>query len=259
MKAIEDYKETAISAYCRLSFDVWYQGYRDDIVDYLDEKGVYKALICAADNKEEKEDTKERVIRIDGKDIPKKNELKTYIEAALDFLNNHEEWSVSIALPFEYHGEAGRIAYDITSFTLDKAKYLEELCTNDYVIQISRMTHKIDKYLKIFPDKTMSYSICYNEAIIKKEGIRLNEKLYERIIKWARRYVEGFQKYDLLVGMSEPFDWFKVYFGPEELGIKDGSGVEPIYSFEKYPDESSLAALFEVPEICEFVKGRGKR
>ena len=40
MKVIEDYKEMAISAYCRLSFEVWYQGYRDDILEYPEESSL---------------------------------------------------------------------------------------------------------------------------------------------------------------------------------------------------------------------------
>ena len=38
MSIVKEYEEKFISAYCRLEYETWYQGYKDDVSKYLKEK-----------------------------------------------------------------------------------------------------------------------------------------------------------------------------------------------------------------------------
>lgn len=44
MSIVKEYEEKFISAYCRLEYEIWYQGYKDDVSKYLKENSVYDAL-----------------------------------------------------------------------------------------------------------------------------------------------------------------------------------------------------------------------
>lgn len=44
MSIVKEYEEKFISAYCRLEYEIWYQGYKDDVSKYLKENSVCDAL-----------------------------------------------------------------------------------------------------------------------------------------------------------------------------------------------------------------------
>lgn len=44
MSIVKEYEEKFISAYCRLEYETWYQGYTDDVSKYLKGNSVYDAL-----------------------------------------------------------------------------------------------------------------------------------------------------------------------------------------------------------------------
>lgn len=44
MSIVKEYEEKFISAYCRLEYETWYQGYKDDVSKYLKENPLCDAL-----------------------------------------------------------------------------------------------------------------------------------------------------------------------------------------------------------------------
>lgn len=44
MSIVKEYEEKFISAYCRLEYETWYQGYKDDVSKYLKGNPLCDAL-----------------------------------------------------------------------------------------------------------------------------------------------------------------------------------------------------------------------
>ena len=75
MNYIEEYEEKYTSAYCRLSYEVWYQYYKDDISEYLKQyDSMDKVLSQVMTEKRES-----KVIRINSVSCQSTYEMKEII------------------------------------------------------------------------------------------------------------------------------------------------------------------------------------
>ena len=91
MRSMSKEEEKSISAYVRLSFDNWYQGYKDHISKYL--KDNKNHLYTILENVKEKNEG-ENVIKVNASHFIKNEELRECIDEALQFLEVREEYSI---------------------------------------------------------------------------------------------------------------------------------------------------------------------
>lgn len=108
MSIVKEYEEKFISAYCRLEYETWYQGYTDDVSKYLKGNSVYDAL------DEFIESSTKDIIKVSGEPCKTAEELYGFIESILFFLENNEDYTVTLALPYEKQQLADTMAYKIT-------------------------------------------------------------------------------------------------------------------------------------------------
>jgi hypothetical protein len=252
MNRLEKFEEGNISAYCRLSYEVWYKGYKDNIKKYLHRHHLDRALEFAA-----KELDEGGLIKVDGVECMEKFGLKECIEAVLNFLYINEKYSVVFSLPCEYHKEADVMAYKYIDRLIDIQKFSNEMLDNDYLVMIGSITRKSDRYLKIHEDGIISFAIYESDKRnVNRDIVCINSDLQSRIIDWAKQYIEDNKMPEIAEGMSGiSFARYQVYFNFEKLGFTDdNSRYICECGFETVEGNGVITELLELPELKVFVE-----
>jgi hypothetical protein len=252
MDRLEKFEEKNISAYCRLSYEVWFKGYNDNVKKYLHRHPLDKALGFAAKGLDEG-----GLIKVDGVVCMEKFGLKKCIETVLDFLYINEKYNVVLSLPYEYHKEADGLAYRYIDRLIDICKFSGEMYDNDYLIMIGSITRKSDRYLKIHEDGIVSFAIYESdERNVNRDIVCINPDLQSRVIDWARQYIEDNKMPEIAEGMSGiSFARYKVYFNFDKLGFTDGnSRYIRECGFETVEGNGVISELLELPELKAFIE-----
>ena len=247
MSIIKEYEEKFISAYCRLEYETWYQGYKDDVSKYLKENSVCYAL------EEFIESNTKDIIKVSGEPCKTAEELYGFIESILFFLENNEDYTVTLALPYEKQKIADSIAYKITTKEINEHIVIGEMKKDGYIIQISRICcFKSIFFINLYPNRSIKYrkSIDKNYNLVKGE-FKIDAGLYNEICKWAENYVAENKIDGWLVGQEiGPHDYkFKVTFSDDFYGIDLRYEYLPDYESNKIEGHGALTKLLQLPEL----------
>ena len=247
MSIIKEYEEKFISAYCRLEYETWYQGYKDDVSKYLKENSVCYAL------EEFIESNTKDIIKVSGEPCKTAEELYGFIESILFFLENNEDYTVTLALPYEKQKIADSIAYKITTKEINEHIVIGEMKKDEYIIQISRICcFKSIFFINLYPNRSIKYrkSIDKNYNLVKGE-FKIDAGLYNEICKWAENYVAENKIDGWLVGQEiGPHDYkFKVTFSDDFYGIDLRYEYLPDYESNKIEGHGALTKLLQLPEL----------
>lgn len=251
MNQIEQYEEKYTSVYCRLSYEVWYQGCKDDISKYLKQNNsLDKALRQFVTDKKEL-----KVIKIDGVACKNKYDLKECMEAMIHFLYMNEEYSIICAFPYEQQKNADRCAYDYISNTIDVLRFIEEMHEQNYMLMIRSISPKSERYLKILPGGEGAYAIHYRNKEVETGKIQLNTELNRELIDWAKKYVSDNKFKEFFEGLSYAGrERFSVSFGMDKLGYEKNEWNISDFGFEKIDGNGAITKLLQMPELSRFIK-----
>lgn len=248
---MENFEEAFVSAYCRLSYEVWYPQCKDDVSGYLqEEQCLEKALERAAAEKRDSD-----IIRVDGVFCENKYERRECIETILDFLQCSSLYKIVYALPYEDQMTADHIAYDYTAYQIERWKMKKEFFEEDYLLYIGSPR----KYLKILPDKTGKYAV---DDVLGRRVIRgkivLDQAVYEEVIEWAKNYIADFEPKTVLEGMmlEQTTKQFQVFFAPDKFGydMTDLRWSYVDYEFDSIHEQEALAKVLTMPELVKFME-----
>lgn len=252
MSIVKEYEEKFISAYCRLEYETWYQGYKDDVSKYLNKHSLYEALLIVA-----KDTTKNKSIKINGKSYNSTEKLKGCITTVLNFLKNFEEYTVTLVLPYINQKVADSIAYKITTKEINEHIVVGEMKKDGYIIQISRICcFKSIFFINLYPNRRIKYrkSIDKNYNLVKCE-FKIDAGLYNEICKWATKYVAENKTAGFIMGEFHTRDYkFEVSFNDDFFGIKSKYSYIPNYTFNKIEGNGPLSKLLQLPELKALFK-----
>lgn len=245
MSIVKEYEEKFISAYCRLEYETWYQGYKDDVSKYLKENSVCDAL------DEFIESNTKDIIKVSGEPCKTTEELYEFIESILYFLEDNEDYTVTLALPYEKQQLADTMAYKITMNNMNDVIVYDEMNDNKYVIQVTPRGYLSVFYINLYPDKTIDYVLSETKGInIFRGQLKIDDNLYNEVYEWAKKYVAENKEKDLLVGYyDELFTKFRVNFGYGEFGTNKKYEYIPSYEFNKIEGNGPLTKLLQLPEL----------
>lgn len=249
MSIVKEYEEKFISAYCRLEYETWYQGYKDDVSKYL--KGI---SVCDALDKFIESSTKD-IIKVSGEPCKTTEELYEFIESILYFLEDNDNYTVTLALPYEKQQLADTMAYKITTKEINEHIVVGEMKKDGYIIQISRICcFKSIFFINLYPNRRIKYrkSIDKNYNLMKGE-FKIDAGLYNEICKWAENYVAENKIDGWLMGEEiGPHDYkFKVTFSDDFYGIDLRYEYLPDYESNKIEGHGPLTKLLQLPELKE--------
>ena len=245
MSIVKEYEEKFISAYCRLEYETWYQGYKDDVSKYLKENSVYDAL------DEFIESSTKDIIKVSGEPCKTAEELYEFIESILFFLENNENYTVTLALPYEKQQLADTMAYKITMNDMNDVIVYDEMNDNKYVIQVTPRGCLSVFYINLYPDKTIDYVLSETKGInIFRGQLKIDDNLYNEIYKWATKYVAENKTAGFIMGEFHTRDYkFEVSFNDDFFGIKSKYSYIPNYTFNKIEGNGPLTKLLQLPEL----------
>ena len=252
MSIVKEYEEKFISAYCRLEYETWYQGYKDDVSKYLKGNSV-----CDALDKFIESNTKD-IIKVSGEPCTTTEELYEFIESILFFLEDNEDYTVTLALPYEKQQLADTMAYKITTKEINEHIVVGEMKKDGYIIQISRICcFKSIFFINLYPNRRIKYrkSIDKNYNLMKGE-FKIDAGLYNEICKWAENYVAENKIDGWLMGEEiGPHDYkFKVTFSDDFYGIDLRYEYLPDYESNKIEGNGPLTKLLQLPELKALFK-----
>lgn len=247
MSIVKEYEEKFISAYCRLEYETWYQGYKDDVSKYLKGNSV-----CDALDKFIESNTKD-IIKVSGEPCTTTEELYEFIESILYFLEDNDNYTVTLALPYEKQQLADTMAYKITTKEINEHIVVGEMKKDGYIIQISRICcFKSIFFINLYPNRRIKYrkSIDKNYNLMKGE-FKIDAGLYNEICKWAENYVAENKIDGWLMGEEiGPHDYkFKVTFSDDFYGIDLRYEYLPDYESNKIEGNGPLTKLLQLPEL----------
>lgn len=247
MSIVKEYEEKFISAYCRLEYETWYQGYKDDVSKYLKGNSVYDAL------EEFIESNTKDIIKVSGEPCKTTEELYGFIQSILFFLENNDDYTVTLALPYEKQQLADTMAYKITTKEINEHIVVGEMKKDGYIIQISRICcFKSIFFINLYPNRRIKYrkSIDKNYNLMKGE-FKIDAGLYNEICKWAENYVAENKIDGWLMGEEiGPHDYkFKVTFSDDFYGIDLRYEYLPDYESNKIEGNGPLTKLLQLPEL----------
>ncbi|MDD5890506.1 MAG: hypothetical protein PUC69_07875 [Ruminococcus sp.] len=251
MSIIKEYEEKFISAYCRLEYETWYQGYKDDVSKYLKGNSVCDAL------EEFIESNTKDIIKVSGEPCKTTEELYEFIESILFFLEDNDDYTVALALPSEKQQLADTMAYKITISNMNDVIVYDEMNDNKYVIQVTPRGCLSVFYINLYPDKTIDYVLSETKGInIFRGQLKIDANLYNEIYKWATKYVAE-NKIDGWIMGEEigPHDYkFKVSFNDDFFGIDLRNEYLPDYESNKIEGHGALTKLLQLPELKALFK-----
>lgn len=246
MSIVKEYEEKFISAYCRLEYETWYQGYKDDVSKYLKGNSVCDAL------DEFIESNTKDIIKVSGEPCKTTEELYGFIQSILYFLEDNEDYTVTLALPYEKQKIADTMAYKITTKEINEHIVVGEMKKDGYIIQISRICcFKSIFFINLYPNRRIKYrkSIDKNYNLMKGE-FKIDAGLYNEICKWAENYVAENETAGFIMGEFHTRDYkFEVSFNDEFFGIKSKYSYIPNYTFNKIEGNGPLTRLLQLPEL----------
>jgi hypothetical protein len=247
MSIVKEYEEKFISAYCRLEYETWYQGYKDDVSKYLKGNSVCDAL------EEFIESNTKDIIKVSGEPCKTTEELYGFIQSILFFLENNDDYTVTLALPYEKQQLADTMAYKITTKEINEHIVVGEMKKDGYIIQISRICcFKSIFFINLYPNRRIKYrkSIDKNYNLMKGE-FKIDAGLYNEICKWAENYVAENKIDGWLMGEEiGPHDYkFKVTFSDDFYGIDLRYEYLPDYESNKIEGNGPLTKLLQLPEL----------
>lgn len=247
MSIVKEYEEKFISAYCRLEYETWYQGYKDDVSKYLKENPLCDAL------DEFIESNTKDIIKVSGEPCTTTEELYEFIESILYFLEDNDNYTVTLALPYEKQKIADTMAYKITTKEINEHIVVGEMKKDGYIIQISRICcFKSIFFINLYPNRRIKYrkSIDKNYNLMKGE-FKIDASLYNEICKWAENYVAENKIDGWLMGEEiGPHDYkFKVTFSDDFYGIDLRYEYLPDYESNKIEGNGPLTKLLQLPEL----------
>lgn len=247
MSIVKEYEEKFISAYCRLEYETWYQGYKDDVSKYLKGNSVCDAL------EEFIESNTKDIIKVSGEPCKTTEELYGFIQSILFFLENNDDYTVTLALPYEKQQLADTMAYKITTKEINEHIVVGEMKKDGYIIQISRICcFKSIFFINLYPNRRIKYrkSIDKNYNLMKGE-FKIDAGLYNEICKWAENYVAENKIDGWLMGEEiGPHDYkFKVTFSDDFYGIDLRYEYLPDYESNKIEVNGPLTKLLQLPEL----------
>ena len=251
MSIVKEYEEKFISAYCRLEYETWYQGYKDDVSKYLKENPL-----CDALDKFIESSTKD-IIKVSGEPCKTTEELYGFIQSILFFLEDNDDYTVTLALPYEKQQLADTMAYKITTKEINEHIVVGEMKKDGYIIQISRICcFKSIFFINLYPNRRIKYrkSIDKNYNLMKGE-FKIDAGLYNEICKWAENYVAENKRAGFIMGEFHIMDYkFEVSFNDEFFGIKSKYSYIPNYTFNKIEGNGPLTRLLQLPELKALFK-----
>jgi hypothetical protein len=245
MSIVKEYEEKFISAYCRLEYETWYQGYKDDVSKYLKGNSVYDAL------EEFIESNTKDIIKVSGEPCKTTEELYGFIQSILFFLENNDDYTVTLALPYEKQQLADTMAYKITMNDMNDVIVYDEMNDNKYVIQVTPRGCLSVFYINLYPDKTIDYVLSETKGInIFRGQLKIDDNLYNEIYKWATKYVAENKTAGFIMGEFHTRDYkFEVSFNDDFFGIKSKYSYIPNYTFNKIEGNGPLTKLLQLPEL----------
>lgn len=250
MSIIKEYEEKFISAYCRLEYETWYQGYKDDVSKYLKGNSVCDAL------EEFIESNTKDIIKVSGEPCKTTEELYEFIESILFFLEDNDDYTVALALPSEKQQLADTMAYKITISNMNDVIVYDEMNDNKYVIQVTPRGCLSVFYINLYPDKTIDYVLSETKGInIFRGQLKIDDNLYNEIYKWATKYVAENEIAGFIMGEFHTRDYkFEVSFNDDFFGIKSKYNYIPNYTFNKIEGNVPLTKLLQLPELKALFK-----
>lgn len=262
MNRYSSYEERYTSAYCRLSYDVWYQSYKDDVTKHMEKQGDNnpKQLMYVA----KKELGNPKVIKVDGVLYKETIELKTWIEAIICFLAENDDLEVALALPYEEHKEADILAYKYVNELIEIYRFDDELRTDisEYVLKMSYWNRKSEGYIKVFSDGTVKHAIyTYDSKMITRGEFQMESILYEEIVKWCVDRIQGLRRkwkkemHIWMEGMSyERVPKLYLEYNLDKLGLLEADGGFDDSGLFEIKGHGAMTKLLRMPELAVFVE-----
>lgn len=106
------------------------------------------------------------------------------------FLENNDDYTVTLALPYEKQQLVDTMAYKITMNDMNDVIVYDEMNDNKYVIQVTPRGCLSVFYINLYPDKTIDYVLSETKGInIFRGQLKIDDNLYNEIYKWATKYV----------------------------------------------------------------------
>lgn len=250
MSIVKEYEEKFISAYCRLEYEAWYQGYKDDVSKYLKENPL-----CDALDKFIESGTK-NIIKVSGEPCKTTEDLYNFIQSILFFLEDNEDYTVTLALPYEKQQLADTMAYKITMNNINDIIVYDEMNDNKYVIQVTPHGYLSVFYINLYSDKTVDYVLSGTKDInITRGHLKIDDNLYNEVYEWAKKYVAENKTDGWVMGEFHTRDYkFEVSFNDEFFGIKSKYSYIPDYTFNKIEGNGALTKLLQLPELNALFK-----
>ena len=246
MKKYENIEDKLIDAYCRLEYDIWYQGYKDDVSKYLKKRPLYNAISTVA-----KLNIENKTIKVSGELCDTNEKLDNFIEDILFFLGEHKDYTIIFVLPYEKQKVADSIAYKKIAKIINDNIIINEMNKTGYVIQISKRCYLGDiLFINLYSDKTVKYGKNLDKDFkIVKGQFKIDDSLYEKIYKWAKNHADTFIDNGELVGRYiSKEDEFQVCISFRACGIKLDSYLHN-YSFKGIEGHGALTELLQLPEL----------
>lgn len=245
MKEYEKIEDKFIDIYCRLEYDIWYQGYKDDVSQLLKETPLYDALPMVA-----KSNPQNKTIKISGEHCNTNEKLQDFIEDILSFLEDYEDYKVIFALPYEKQKLANSIAYKETMFDINIYIVSEEMDNKDYVLQIYQRIYRRILCINLYSDKSIDYATATeNSPNIIRGHFKIKDNLYTKVYNWAKKYLDEYKITHTLGFSNEPFKKYDVYFGEKEFEKSKEISYLFKYKFDKIEGNGALTELLQLPEL----------
>ena len=247
MTDIEKIKDKFIDIYCRLEYDIWYQGYKDDVSQLLKETPLYSALTMVA-----KSNPQNKIIKVSGEHCNTNEELKRYINLIMYFLEDYTDYKVIFALPYEKQKLADSIAYNRVKKEINDNIIINEMKEEGYVIQIQNRWYFEDiLFINLYSDKTVKYGKSLDKGLkIVKGQFKIDDSLYTKVYNWAKKYVDKNKINGMVMGEVLPRDYkFQVSFSSKVFGINELNEYLDEYRANKIEGHGALTELLQLPEL----------
>lgn len=252
MKQYKSYEKRYTSAYCRLDFEIWHPGYKDDLSRYIEDYSSLDAALEKAKN-----NLKEtKLIRVDGKICLAKYDMKECIEAFLFFLYKNEGYEIMAGFDYEELKEADASSYRYTDRLIDGEKFIDEMNEKNYMLMVWNINRKSERYLKVLSDKSILFAIKRAGEITKRETFNIETELYEQLIKWSKKQISNYKRVEIMEGINlSRIEKFQVEFNFDALGFDEKSQYFSGIGFNTIEGQGAISELLKKLELKEFTEG----
>lgn len=198
-----------LNAYCRLTFETWYEGIKSDITKETiidSKKSIISVLMDIYKGGKGKYN-----ITLDGELFESVYDKEKAITDILEFLAANENTSITYAISYEKHAEYDEIINEFIKYRLKYDELILDRSVDDYLLFVGELFSLDDvHYIKVYPDGSYLLVKLINRVLVEKKG-HLDEKLFKKVYKLAKQKSEKRNKMSYFCGEMRPNRAYSYY------------------------------------------------